>query len=979
MLRLRGADINKVARQLARYLTERANEFPALDTLTERHLGINEVDAQVMLRDVKAASMDEFINSVIPTSIYKQVELPDEADVPGEKAWLEIIQQIMDKNLLKKQCIGMGYYEAKLPNVILRNLIESPGWYTPYTPYQAEIAQGRLESLMNYQQMVIDLTGLPLANASLLDEATAVGEAVGLSQAHFKNKRKKVFFDKNMHPASIAVATTRAEGFGVEVIVGDVFTADLSDPSLALICCQYPDTYGSISQYKSLFAEAKENKVLSCCASDLLALTQLTPPGELGADICCGSTQRFGVPLGFGGPHAAFFATQQAHARITPGRIIGVSRDKDGNSVFRMALQTREQHIKREKATSNICTAQALLANVASMYAVWHGPEGLKKISSDVHLKTKVVAFGLQQAGCKIMSAHYFDTLHVEVQDAKDFVLKCEEQGVNIRYVDETHVGISLDECTEQKHIVGILLAAGLDAEAIDIAELKKQAEGLKAIPADLVRSSRFLEHPIFNSYHSETELMRYIYKLEKKDMGLNTSMIPLGSCTMKLNAAVEMLPITWPSIASLHPFVPVHQAEGYVEMLKDLEDRLSIITGMDATCIQPNSGSQGEYTGLRIIKAYHESRGEGHRDVCIIPSSAHGTNPASAAMCGLKIAVVKCTPEGAIDVDDLKVTLHEKYPGRVAAIMITYPSTFGIFDENIKEITSMVHSEGGQIYIDGANMNAQMGLAFPGEYGGDVLHLNLHKTFSIPHGGGGPGMGPICMKKHLAPFMPDTASPGIPCGGDQPMGQVSQSPYGSAGVLPISWTYIRCMGYKGLRESSKIALLNANYMMTKLGAQYQILYAGLQGRCGHEFIVDLRPFKKTAGVEVEDVAKRLIDYNFHSPTMSFPVAGTLMIEPTESESKRELDRFIDAMLMIREEIRKIENGTYSPTDNPLKNAPHTMNSVISWDYSYSIEEAVYPVPSLRYNKAWPTCSRINSAFGDRNFVCTCPPIEDYI
>eukprot|EP01059_Diplonema_ambulator_P025336 TRINITY_DN4238_c0_g1_i1.p1 TRINITY_DN4238_c0_g1~~TRINITY_DN4238_c0_g1_i1.p1 ORF type:complete len:978 (+),score=389.49 TRINITY_DN4238_c0_g1_i1:72-3005(+) len=967
----------KVRRLLARYLTQ-GNVFPALDDLTSRHIGISEVDKQVMLRDVKAASFEEFIDTVLPSSIAKKVQLPQEENVPGEQEWLAYLKSVMDKNIIKKQCIGMGFYETKLPNVILRNLIESPGWYTPYTPYQAEIAQGRLESLMNYQQVVIDLTGLPLANASLLDEATAVGEAVGLANTYHKGKRTKVFFDKNMHPASIQVATTRAEGFNMEVVVGDIFQVDLTDPNLALVCCQYPDTYGTVTQFKELFATARDNKVLSCCASDLLALTQLTPPGELGADICCGSAQRFGVPLGFGGPHAAFFATQQVHARITPGRIIGVSRDREGNTVFRMALQTREQHIKREKATSNICTAQALLANVAAMYAVWHGPEGLKRISSDVHLKTKVLALGLQQAGCKLNSEHFFDTLFVNTADAKGFVQRCEENGVNIRFVDDSNVTISFDEATEQAHIVAILKAAGLNDADIDVAALKAKAMEMVAIPEGLQRSTKYLQHATFNSYHSETELMRYIYKLERKDLGLNTAMIPLGSCTMKLNAAVEMLPITWASVNSLHPYAPVHQVQGHLEMVKDLEERLAILTGMDATSLQPNSGSQGEYAGLRVIKAYHDSRGDTHRDVCVIPSSAHGTNPASAAMAGLKIVVVKCTPQGAVDVEDLKSVIA-KVGDNLAAFMVTYPSTFGVFDENIKEITSIIHAAGGQVYVDGANMNAQVGLSFPGEYGGDVLHLNLHKTFAIPHGGGGPGMGPICMKAHLAPFAPKSVSPGAQCGGEQSFGQISQAPFGSAGVLPISWTYIRCLGYEGLKEASRSALLNANYMMTKLSTQYQILYTGEHGRCGHEFIMDLRPFKKTAGIEVEDVAKRLIDYNFHAPTMSFPVAGTLMIEPTESESKKELDRFIEAMLMIREEIRKIETEVYSRTDNPLKNAPHTLNKLLTWDYPYSIEEAVYPVPGLKSTKAWPTCSRIDSAFGDRNFVCTCPPIEDYI
>ena len=926
--------------------------FQHLDTLGPRHIGINDEDMNEMLKEVKADTLEQFMSEVVPKSIRQPEGLPKDEKTFGEKEWLEHFKKMMGQNKLMKQCIGMGYYETKTPNVVLRNVIESPGWYTPYTPYQAEVSQGRLESLMNYQQLVTDMTGLPLANASLLDEATACGEAVGMSLAHFKGKRRTVFIDENLHPASIACAKTRTEGFGMTPIVGKADECDFSNPDLGIILVQYPDTYGNVNDYSKLFATAKENGVLSCCAADILSLALLTPPGELGADIACGTTQRLGVPLGYGGPHAAYFATRTEYARVTPGRIIGVSKDKNDKTVFRMALQTREQHIKREKATSNICTAQALLANVAAMYGVWHGPKGLKSIAQQIHTKTKILALGLEQAGMKVETENYFDTIRVNttaVCSSVEFLKKCAEGGVNIRHIDDSTVGISVDECTDEVHIRAMVAAAG--NTSIDVASIIAAAEEKNVIPEPLNRSSEFLAHPIFNSYHSETELMRYIYKLQKKDLGLNTAMIPLGSCTMKLNAAVEMLPVTWPEINSIHPFAPVDQVTGYIEMIRHLEEQLAIITGMDATCIQPNSGSQGEYAGLRIIKAYHESKGDLERDICVIPSSAHGTNPASAAMCGLKIAVVKCLPSGAIDMEDLKQVLTEKYAGRVAAFMVTYPSTFGVFDENIKEINEMVHDAGAQVYVDGANMNAQMGNAFPGDYGGDVLHLNLHKTFAIPHGGGGPGMGPICMKKHLVPFMPGTASPGIPCGGDKAFGQVSQAPYGSSSVLPISYSYINLLGYSGLKKCSEIAVLNANYMMSKLSQAFPVLYMGEGGRCGHEFIIDLRPFKKIAGVEVEDVAKRLMDYNFHAPTMSFPVAGTLMIEPTESESKYELDRFVNAMLSIREEIRQIESGEMSPTDNLLKNAPHTIESLLDWQQPYSQKQAVFPAPDLYSNK----------------------------
>eukprot|EP01061_Rhynchopus_euleeides_P046771 TRINITY_DN9042_c1_g1_i1.p1 TRINITY_DN9042_c1_g1~~TRINITY_DN9042_c1_g1_i1.p1 ORF type:complete len:978 (+),score=458.96 TRINITY_DN9042_c1_g1_i1:68-3001(+) len=954
--------------------------FKDLDVLGPRHNALSGLDEQLMLKEVNATDMDDLLRSVVPASIYNQRTLPEDGDIMGEKQWLDHFREMMGQNVEKKQCIGMGYHECKIPAVIIRNVLESPGWYTPYTPYQAEISQGRLESLMNFQQTVIDLTGFNLANASLLDEATAVGEAISLAVQFHKGKRKRAFIDYRIHPASIEVAKTRASGFNCEVVVGDIADCDLTDPQLCSVVVQYPDTHGAVHNYSEMFATARENKVLTCCAADLMSLTHLTPPGELGADIACGSTQRFGVPLGFGGPHAAYFATDQKYARITPGRIIGVSRDREGNMAFRMALQTREQHIKREKATSNICTAQALLANMAAMYAVWHGPQGLRDIGADIHLKAKTLAMGLRAAGFELVAPHFYDTVHVKTtpkMSAEDFVKRACDRGVNIRFVDSNSATIALDECTEQRHIEALLDAAGLDE--FDIEALKSEGESYEAIPQELRRTSKYLEHSVFNSHHSETMMMRYIYKLQRKDLGLNVAMIPLGSCTMKLNAAVEMLPLTWSSVNSIHPFAPVDQTAGYRHMLKDLEGMLAEITGMDNTSLQPNAGAQGEYAGLRMIRAYQESIGEGHRDVCICPSSAHGTNPASAAMCGMRIAIVKCLPNGAIDIDDFKAIL-EKHAGNVSCAMITYPSTFGLFDENIKTLTGMLHEAGGQVYIDGANFNAQMGLSFPGEYGGDVLHLNLHKTFAIPHGGGGPGMGPICFKSHLAPFAPGTASPGMDCGGDTPFGQISQAAYGSASILPISYAYMKLLGWKGLRQSSEQALLNANYMRSRLSTEFRVLYTNDNGRCAHEFILDMRPFKKSAGVEVEDVAKRLMDYNFHAPTMSFPIAGTLMIEPTESESRYEMDRFVEAMLSIREEIRNIENGTWPVQDNPLKHAPHTIDHMIAdWERPYPKEVAAYPVASLKKNKLWPSCSRIDSAFGDRNFMCSCPPIDHYV
>eukprot|EP01065_Artemidia_motanka_P003280 TRINITY_DN1157_c0_g2_i1.p1 TRINITY_DN1157_c0_g2~~TRINITY_DN1157_c0_g2_i1.p1 ORF type:complete len:1019 (+),score=376.96 TRINITY_DN1157_c0_g2_i1:71-3127(+) len=950
----------------------------SLDTFARRHIGPNDGETKDMLRQVKAASMEEFVDSVVPNAIRYMRSLPADSAPMGEQDWLNFFRKLMDQNVEMKQCIGMGYYECKTPPVILRNLLESPGWYTPYTAYQAEISQGRLESLLNFQQMVSDLTGLPVANASLLDEATAVAEGCSLALAVHRLKRKTVFLDKNLHPASIACAKTRMDVLGCKVIIGDASEVDVKDPQLACVAVQYPDTTGSVKDWSALFAACKENKVISCCATDLLAMTVLTPPGELGADIACGSAQRFGVPIGFGGPHAAFFASKQDYVRFMPGRIIGVSKDRNGNTALRIALQTREQHIKRERATSNICTAQALLANISGMFAVYHGPEGLKNIAKAANRTARAYAAGMVSAGHSIVSQNFFDTVHVKLNGmtAEQYRAACEQRGINIRVVDEQHVTVALDETTQDSHLVDLVAAGGVSSTAH---QLVAAADDSSSVPPALNRTSKFLEHPVFNSYHCEMEMQRYIYRLQRRDLGLTIAMIPLGSCTMKLNAAAEMLPITWPTVNSLHPFVPPHQVVGYKSMITDLEDRLAKITGMDACSLQPNSGAQGEYTGLRLIAAYHESRGEGHRDVCLIPSSAHGTNPASAVMCGMQVAAVQCDAEGKVSVENLKAQL-DKYEGRVSAFMITYPSTFGVFDENIKELTGLVHQAGGQVYIDGANMNAQMGLAFPGEYGGDVLHLNLHKTFAIPHGGGGPGMGPVCFREHLKPFAPSSASPGLDHGSANSFGQISQAAFGSASILPISWAMIRMLDYSGCRRSSEMALLNANYMMSRLADAYPVLYKGERGRCAHEFILDMRPFKKSAGVDVEDIAKRLMDYNFHAPTMSFPVAGTLMIEPTESESKFELDRFVEALLLIRDEIREIEDGNADRTNNVLKNSPHTMDDVISgeWERPYTRQQAAFPTRFVRDNKHWPFVGRIDSVYGDRNFICSCPPMESY-
>lgn len=944
---------------------------------TPRHIGPDENETKQMLNTIGISDMEELIARTVPSAIRMEKPL----DVPtalSEAGYLEMLKEVSLKNKLYKTYIGQGYYDTHTPSPILRNIFENPGWYTSYTPYQAEISQGRLESLLNYQTMVSDLTGLPLANASLLDEATAAAEAMSMFFSALNKgvniTRPKFFVDNDVYPQTKDVVITRATPIGVEVVFGDYRTATLDETYFGALV-QYPNDKGSVENYRDFVKQVHDAGAYMAMGTDLLALTLLTPPGELGADVAFGSAQRFGVPLGFGGPHAAFFSCSEDFKRQIPGRIIGVSIDSNGNKALRMALQTREQHIKREKATSNICTAQALLANMAAMYAVYHGPDGLTNIAKRVTLLTQTLATQLVEHGLELLSSSYFDTLVVKVKDANAIRKVAEEAQINFRYFsDNTIVGISLDETTTTSDLFDIInvFVGGDDAVSFAI----DHDHPLTNIGTAVTRTSEFLTHPVFNSHHSETQMMRYMKYLENKDLSLNTSMISLGSCTMKLNAATEMMPLSWPHWSKMHPFVPTDQAGGYHQIVKELSEYLCEITAFDACSLQPNSGAQGEYAGLLSIRGYHESRGEGHRNVMLIPISAHGTNPASAVMTGYKVVVVKALENGYIDVEDLKAKATQ-HADNLAGIMVTYPSTYGVYEETIKEITDIVHQNGGQVYMDGANMNAQVGLTAPGLIGADVCHLNLHKTFAIPHGGGGPGMGPIGVKAHLAPFLPSHVLES----GEEAGRAVSAAPYGSASILLISYAYIRLLGTRGLKASTEYAILNANYMRARLKDSYEILYTGSGGTCAHEFIVDLRPFKKTAGVEAEDVAKRLMDYGFHAPTMSFPVPGTIMIEPTESEDKAELDRFCDAMLQIRAEIQAIEDGKADEKDNPLKNAPHTQFVAISseWNRSYSREEAVYPLEWVKHNKFWPTVGRVNNTHGDRNLICTCEPVSAYM
>ncbi len=943
----------------------------------QRHIGPNAADTKKMLDTIGLGTLDELISKTVPDSIRIKGNL-NIPDAISEAEYLSGLKTVALKNKVYKNYIGQGYFGTITPSVILRNIFENPGWYTQYTPYQAEISQGRLESLLNFQTMITDLTGMPIANASLLDEATAAAEAMAMI-FHHANKtdvisKPKLFVDNGVYPQTKDVLVTRAEPIGIELVYGDYKTAQLDNTYFGAIV-QYPDNNGSADDYRSFIDKVHSLEGLVIMATDLLALTLLTPPGELGADVAVGSAQRFGVPMGFGGPHAAFFATKDDFKRGMPGRLIGVSIDAQGNRALRMALQTREQHIKREKATSNICTAQALLANMAAMYAVYHGAEGLKNIAARVHTLAQAVSEGLDKLGIKQVNEFYFDTLKISGANATAIKDIAEKYHSNFRYFGDGTIGISIDETTtieDANTILKIFEAATEKSTGHQLSAKQLQTPNPK-LPAGLQRKSDFLTHPVFNTHHSESQMMRYIKQLENKDLSLNTSMISLGSCTMKLNAATEMIPVSWPEFGGLHPFIPANQTTGYQQVIDELSNYLCQITGFTACSLQPNSGAQGEYTGLLTIRAYHAAKKDDHRNVVLIPISAHGTNPASAVMAGFKVVVVKCDEAGNIDVTDLKAKA-EQYKDTLGALMVTYPSTHGVFEETIKDICRIIHNNGGLVYMDGANMNAQVGLTSPGTIGADVCHLNLHKTFAIPHGGGGPGVGPICVNDKLAPYLPGHVS------SENNRSAVSAATYGSASILLISYAYIKMLGAEGLRNATEYAILNANYMKARLEKYYKILYTGTNGTCAHEFIVDLRPFKQSAGIEAEDVAKRLIDYGFHAPTMSFPVPGTFMIEPTESEDKGELDRFCDAMIAIYEEMKAIENGKVDKTDNALKNAPHTQAVVCAdeWKHAYSRKEAAFPLYYVSQNKFWPSVARVNNTHGDRNLICTCEPVSAY-
>ena len=930
---------------------------------SSRHLGVVGQDRQTMLESLGYAEMESLISDAVPAVIRDQhvMNLPEAL---SETDALARLKSVMGQNQVKKSFIGQGYYGTHTPHVILRNILENPGWYTAYTPYQAEIAQGRLEALLNFQTMITNLTGLDVANASLLDEGTAAAEAMSLAIAG-NAKGKVMFVSQRCHPQTIEVVKTRAEPLGIEILVGDHLSLDpASVVGLFAVLVQYPDTCGRIDDFSALFEKTRAVGALNIVAADLLALTVLRAPGEFGADICIGNSQRFGVPFGFGGPHAAFMSCKDALKRKMPGRLIGVSLDAYGNPGFRLSLQTREQHIRRDKATSNICTAQVLLAVMASMYAVYHGPEGLKHIARQVHQRTATLAAAVKQFGHTLDSADFFDTIVVHTHGkAESIVAAALAEGINLRLIDADRVGISLDETTTEADLIAIAKAFG--------ATISATAED--TLPVAFVRSSEILTQAVFRSYQSETEMLRYLKRLESKDLALNESMIALGSCTMKLNATAEMMPLSWPEVSSIHPFVPAAQSKGYVKMLTELETWLAEITGFAAVSLQPNAGSQGEYAGLLAIRRYHLANGDAHRNICLIPVSAHGTNPASAVMCGFRVVGVKCDDEGNIDCDDLQARIAE-HRENLAALMITYPSTHGVFEETIKDICQWIHEAGGQVYMDGANMNAQVGLTSPGFIGADVCHLNLHKTFCIPHGGGGPGVGPIGVAKQLVPYLPGHANL------DDVQGPVCSAAYGSASINTISWMYIAMMGPNGLKAATEIAILNANYVAKRLAKYFPILYTGKNGLVAHECIIDLRPLSEESGITVEDVAKRLMDYGFHSPTMSWPVGGTLMIEPTESESKAELDRFCDAMISIYCEIQQVLNGTADREDNVLKNAPHPATAVIAddWKHAYSREKAAYPLPYLRQHKFWPSVGRIDNVHGDRNLVCTCDSVESY-
>ncbi len=944
--------------------TPSLRELEHHNAFVERHIGPNDAEIAQMLDVVGHASLDALTDAIVPAGIKSPapLALPDSLT---EVEALAKIRAIADKNQVFRTFIGQGYYGTHTPNVILRNVLENPAWYTAYTPYQAEISQGRMEALINFQTLCADLTGMEIANASLLDEATAAAEAMTLAKRSAKSKSDTFFVHDAVHPQTLELLRTRAEPLGIVLRVGTPAEALEADSYGVLL--QYPDTFGHVGDYKALADAVHARGGLVAVATDLLALTLIAAPGEWGADIVVGNSQRFGVPFGFGGPHAAFMACRDAYKRSMPGRLIGVSIDAQGNAAYRLTLQTREQHIRREKATSNICTAQVLLAVMASMYAVYHGPDGLTRIARRTHRLAAILAAALRAAGVNV-GEHFFDTLHVKDIDAKAIHAKAAAARINLRAIDSEAVGISLDETTTRADIValGQLFGATVDVDALDAATAD-------ALPPGLVRTSAFLTHPVFNTHHSEHELLRYLRSLADKDLAMDRTMIPLGSCTMKLNATAEMIPVTWPEFANIHPLAPADQATGYTQLIDGLEAMLVECTGYDAVSLQPNSGAQGEYAGLLAIRAYHRSRGEAHRDICLIPDSAHGTNPASAQMCGMKVVVTKTDANGNVDVEDIRINA-EKYSDRLAALMVTYPSTHGVFEEEIIEICEIVHKHGGQVYTDGANMNALVGVAKPGKWGSDVSHLNLHKTFCIPHGGGGPGVGPCAVKSHLAPFLPKVL------GGEGDVGMVSAASFGSASILPISWMYITLMGSAGLRKATQVALLNANYIAKRLAPYYKTLYTGRNGLVAHECILDVRPLEKTSGVVAEDVAKRLIDFGFHAPTLSFPVAGTLMVEPTESESLHELDRFINAMIQIREEIAAIEDGRLDREDNPLKHAPHTATAVSGseWGHAYPRELAAFPLASLRQQKYWPPVARVDNVYGDKNVMCACIPIDAY-